>query len=126
MMNLILCLSALSLGALALAAAVATHLRMTRRLAAERSAFEALRQSIDQRVDELERSTRGQEAIAVVLGNLLVEKGLFDEEELEDAHRRLVVEPALADQENDLQLAELPDRDSVRERMVRNWSTTVQ
>jgi len=82
--------------------------------------------ALDARLEQLERVTREQAVVGVVVGNLLVERGLVEEEELAEAHQRLVVEPAIMDQENEALLAELPDSESVRQRMVRNCPPTLQ
>ena len=82
--------------------------------------------ALDARVEQLERVTREQAVVGIVVGNLLVERGLIEEEELAEAHQRLVVEPAIIDQENEALLAELPDSESVRLRMVRNCPPTLQ
>ena len=90
-----------------------------------RSHAEAL-DRLDERLAYLERVAREQLAVEVVLGNLLVEKGVIDEEEIEEAHRRLVIEPARISEEQEALLADLPDREDVRQRMVRNLPTTLQ
>jgi hypothetical protein len=83
-------------------------------------------QKAQERVLQLERMAREQLAVDLVLGNLLVEKGVCDEDEIEDAHRRLVIEPAMIDEEHETLLADLPDQERVRGRMLRNVPGTMQ
>ena len=77
-------------------------------------------------MQRVENASREQLSMALVAGHLLVEKGLIDEEEIEDAHQRMVVEPAIIAGEQESLLDELTDSDQIRERLVRNTPVTLQ
>ncbi|MFH1807331.1 MAG: hypothetical protein ABIJ09_01200 [Pseudomonadota bacterium] len=81
---------------------------------------------LERRLRSIERLLREQVAVEVVLGNLLVEKGVVDEDELEATHQRLVIEPALLDGEHESLLAELPETEQLRARLIRNLPLTLQ
>jgi hypothetical protein len=94
-----------------------------------RREIEAARQAMTEaeaRVRALERVLREQMTVDVVMGNLLVEKGLVDEDEIEATHQRLVIEPALLDGEHESLLDELPEPEQLRARLIRNLPSTLQ
>ncbi len=129
---LLICLSAAALSVLLALA--------RRRLAQQQNAQHLREQALQERVEslesqlqaiephllELDRAGREQITLSLVLGNLLVDKGLVEEAEIEDAHRRLVVEPALMREEHDALLEDLPDPETLRARLVRNLPGTLQ
>lgn len=118
-------LSTLGVGLTGLGLALRAH-RRSAQLVVQLDRARAEINSLEQRLAQVERAAREQAVVEVVLGSLLVEKGIVDEEEIEEVHHRLVVEPAIAEQENEALLAALPDREGLRERMIRNCGTTVQ
>lgn len=72
--------------------------------------------------EELEslRSTQQEQAtMDMVYMQVLMEKGMIEEAELEEAHLRMIVEPAIIDREQEALLADLPDSEHVREHLVR-------
>lgn len=91
-----------------------------------RATQRAQHEAMEEQLTILRHDLREHLAIEFVVSNLLVDKGLIDEEEIQDTHRRLVLEPALLNEEHEALLEDLPEPEALRQRLVRNLPITLQ
>ena len=72
-----------------------------------------------EQVESLRVAQSEQATMNLVYMQVLMEKGMIDESELEEAHLRIIVEPAMIAQEQEALLADLPDLEQLRKHLVR-------
>lgn len=101
-------------------------LRLLAQSITELQAQQANIDALNQELETLRDVQREQAAMVMVYAQVLLEKGLIEEHELEDAHLRMIVEPALRDREQEDLLADLPNPDQIREHLVRNLPPIIQ
>ncbi len=74
--------------------------------------------ALSERLDAVQLVQNEQATMQLVQMQVLIEKGMLEEAEIQEAHLRMIVEPARLQHEHDALLADLPDKEQLREQML--------